>query len=79
MITLHFILTLVTSVLVGGFWVGLTTFVSEKVGGTMGGLVGGLPALECITSISLGLIVPSQAVSKAMLVCPIVGFCGTLT
>eukprot|EP00727_Mastigamoeba_balamuthi_P002489 m51a1_g12237 hypothetical protein (336) ;mRNA; f:98862-100072 len=78
-VSVHFVVTLITSCAVGGFWVGLTTWVSEKAGGTLGGLVGGLPALEAVTSISLGLVVSQSECIDAMLVCPIVGFVGTVS
>src|SRR2546426_12258141 len=57
--------------IVGGIWVGSTTYTAKRLGSGAGGLIGGLPAISPVSYLFIGLNQPPQNASRAAYAFPI--------
>ncbi len=70
--TLQFeILQILLASIIGGVWVGSTTFTAKRLGSGAGGLIGGLPAISAVSYLFIALNQSPENASKAAYAFPI--------
>src|SRR5229473_3708453 len=65
------ILHLILAFTVGGAWVSSATLIAERYGSSLGGLVGGLPAISIVSFLFIGLNQSPETASQATIVFPL--------
>src|SRR5713226_8588258 len=65
------ILHLILAFVVGGAWVSSATLIAERYGSSLGGLVGGLPAISIVSFLFIGLNQSPETASQATIVFPL--------
>lgn len=74
----QFIFKLISSSLVGGLWVGLTTFLAERFGSRLGGFIGGLPSTIVISLYSIAWSEGAGTAYAATTIMPLALACNTI-
>ena len=65
------ILQILLASLVGGVWVGSTTYTAKRLGSGMGGLIGGLPAISAVSYLFIAVNQSPENASRAAYAFPI--------
>ncbi len=66
-----FVIKWILSLLIGSFWVTISTIIAEKVDGKLGGLIVGLPSTAVVSLLFIGLTQGVEAATTASMVMPL--------